>query len=297
MTNTINNAIPFAPENTIDPAAGLNLALNTVDALLQLAVVSVGLNTPPAGVAGERYVVGTAPTGLWAGKANQVARFLDGAWTFYAARTALNIADGAVWVRTGATWAASGGDKQPADATLTALAGLATGANKLPYSTGVDVFAQTDLTAFARTLLEDADAAAARATLELGSAATRAALGTTGALYSRDSILGTVSQAAGVPTGAIIQRGSNANGEFVRFADGTQICTRGGSGWVGSDLDNYYAHAAAFISVPAVTWNTVPSTNVYAVSAVWSQGTAWSFRHTTASPQSFYLVAIGRWYQ
>ena len=37
-------------------------------------------------------------------------------------------------------------------------------------------------------------------------------------------VLGTVSQAGGVPTGAIIQRGSNANGEFVRFADGTQIC-------------------------------------------------------------------------
>ncbi|UBB15409.1 hypothetical protein [Comamonas odontotermitis] len=37
-------------------------------------------------------------------------------------------------------------------------------------------------------------------------------------------ILGTVSQSGGVPTGAIVQRGSNANGEFVRFADGTMIC-------------------------------------------------------------------------
>ncbi len=37
-------------------------------------------------------------------------------------------------------------------------------------------------------------------------------------------IVGTVSQTGGVPTGAIMQRGSNANGEFVRFADGTQIC-------------------------------------------------------------------------
>lgn len=39
-------------------------------------------------------------------------------------------------------------------------------------------------------------------------------------------IIGTVSQTAGVATGAVIQRGSNALGEFVRFADGTQICTR-----------------------------------------------------------------------
>lgn len=38
-------------------------------------------------------------------------------------------------------------------------------------------------------------------------------------------ILGTVSQSAGSPTGAIIERGGNANGEYVRFADGTQICS------------------------------------------------------------------------
>lgn len=35
--------------------------------------------------------------------------------------------------------------KQPLDATLTALAGLATGANKVPYSTGPDAFGQLDL--------------------------------------------------------------------------------------------------------------------------------------------------------
>lgn len=43
--------------------------------------------------------------------------------------------------------------------------------------------------------------------------------------YSQGNIVGSVSQSGGVPTGAIIQRGRNANGEFVRFADGTQICT------------------------------------------------------------------------
>ena len=42
--------------------------------------------------------------------------------------------------------------------------------------------------------------------------------------YRRGNILGTVSQAAGVPTGALIERGSNGNGEYVRYADGTQIC-------------------------------------------------------------------------
>ena len=55
--------------------------------------------------------------------------------------------------------------KQPLDATLTALAGLATGADKLAYSTGVDTFGETAFTPFARTVLDDADAATVRATL------------------------------------------------------------------------------------------------------------------------------------
>lgn len=44
--------------------------------------------------------------------------------------------------------------------------------------------------------------------------------------YDQTHILGTVSQTAGVPTGAIIECGSNANGNYMRLADGTIICTR-----------------------------------------------------------------------
>jgi len=62
---------------------------------------------------------------------------------------------------------------QSADATLTALAGVTTAANKLIYSTAFDVFATTDLTAFGRSLIDDADAAAGRTTLGLGTMSTQ----------------------------------------------------------------------------------------------------------------------------
>lgn len=42
-------------------------------------------------------------------------------------------------------------------------------------------------------------------------------------IYRRSNIVGTVSQSIGIPTGAIIERGSNANGSYVKFADGTMI--------------------------------------------------------------------------
>jgi hypothetical protein len=42
--------------------------------------------------------------------------------------------------------------------------------------------------------------------------------------FNNRNILGTVTQVGGVPDGAIIERGSNANGSYTRWADGTQIC-------------------------------------------------------------------------
>lgn len=49
--------------------------------------------------------------------------------------------------------AAFGKDFQALDATLTALAGLKTGANKLPYFTGTDTASQTDLTSVGRDII------------------------------------------------------------------------------------------------------------------------------------------------
>ncbi|WP_339504056.1 pyocin knob domain-containing protein [Pseudomonas sp. RL_105y_Pfl2_101] len=42
--------------------------------------------------------------------------------------------------------------------------------------------------------------------------------------YNSGNMVGAVSQVGGIPTGAIIESGTNSNGEYVRFADGSQIC-------------------------------------------------------------------------
>lgn len=44
--------------------------------------------------------------------------------------------------------------------------------------------------------------------------------------YGSGNILGPVSQAGGQPTGAVMERGSTAAGDYLRLADGSQICTR-----------------------------------------------------------------------
>lgn len=78
-------------------------------------------------------------------------------------------------------------------------------------------------------------------------------------LYGRYNILGTVSQASGIPTGAVIEAGSNATGTFTKFADGRMICTllilglsinintAYGSGTLGTAN---WSFPAAFISTP-----------------------------------------------
>lgn len=62
----------------------VNEGFAMADALIQLAVKQVFLNTPPGSPSGgDRYIVGGSPTGAWAGKSFKIAHSLNGAWVFY----------------------------------------------------------------------------------------------------------------------------------------------------------------------------------------------------------------------
>lgn len=99
--STPNTGIPYVPESTLDPAAGLNLALNVIDALLQTRVLSMALTAPPGSPAdGDLYIPATPATGDWLNLEDHLVRYVAEGdfWQSYTpgvqVHLVLNVADG-----------------------------------------------------------------------------------------------------------------------------------------------------------------------------------------------------------
>lgn len=138
------------------------------------------------------------------------------------------------------------------------------------------------------------------------------ALITSGA-YAKSNAVGTVSQAAGIPTGALMEYGSNANGQFWKFACGTMICTFRGTATLGLSVQYvgtmYYTSISwtfpsAFVGVaPSHHCGAAKSGNItYTATSAGESLTGATYfvvEHSGTIPSATYNInwmAIGRWF-
>jgi len=129
----------------------------------------------------------------------------------------------------------------------------------------------------------------------------------TTAKIASSTLVGTVSESSGVPTGAIIERGSNANGEYVKYADGTMICTAGVDHDFSTINRSSHSYPASFASPQDVSaaicfesTSSDPRHVAYAQTFVMRNTSSqnWDVNNqaTRAETLQVMLTAFGRWF-
>jgi Protein of unknown function (DUF2793) len=127
-----------------------NEAIRALDAIVQLALLDRDLADPPASPAdGDRYVVASAPTGDWTGKAGEIAAFQDGAWAFLTPRAGWRawVSDeGRLLVYDGADWTAVSGEAEVNPVAMVGVNAVADGVNRLAVKSDAVLLSHDDIT-------------------------------------------------------------------------------------------------------------------------------------------------------
>lgn len=105
---TPNLSLPLLAASQAQKHVTANAATLGLDALSQLSAIDIS-NAPPGSPSeGDTYIVGSSPTGAWAGETNSVAYYYGGEWRLYPAsagwiahiqnETTYRAFDGSAWV-------------------------------------------------------------------------------------------------------------------------------------------------------------------------------------------------------
>ena len=113
MPDSPNLILPYIQASQAQKHITHNEAIKLLDGIVQLGVLSRIVAAPPGSpVDGDRYIVASGATGLWAGWDLNVAFFVDGAWVRLIPRVgwiAYSVADTAFYSWNGSAWVAFGG--------------------------------------------------------------------------------------------------------------------------------------------------------------------------------------------
>lgn len=311
-----------------------NEALEILDLCVQLVVQSFAETTPPLTPAeGQVWAIAPGAVNDWAGQDGKLAAWSNGGWLFLTPRTGwraamgsdLRVWDGAGWtapdlpalqnlsgVGIGTSHDTTNRLAVAADATLLTHTGGGHQAkiNKNTASDTASLLFQTGWSGRAEMGTMGSDSFGFKVSPDGSVWATALTLDSTGmmdapvgltvagsAVYARANALGTVSQTAGVPTGALIEQGSGANGSYVRYACGTQICwheittsTTAGTDWTFAQpfaTPPMVIGSAQAAASSVVLRDAAPTTTAVTLSARASG---------TRRADPVHVMAMGRWF-
>lgn len=92
MTRTPRLSMPFLAPGQAQKEITHNEALQALDVLVAPAVEAAPQASPPGTpAAGSCYLVGSAPSGAWAGQGGKLAAFTEGGWRFIAPLNGMSV--------------------------------------------------------------------------------------------------------------------------------------------------------------------------------------------------------------